>query len=314
MCPLSLRRSRPVGTLTATCDEGRTEQRAGDRNRGDGSRPAARGLTTASWANPIVRRGLSGAIVWSPKRSRGDDVARTRKRSRRLTTPGPDWVGRHGSDSSGARPFSSAGLGFRRMEIQEPSPRLLISGLRYETVSPWLLDKRGELIAHFSKKYELPDWNAQQDVVQFYTKDARTLFQLSVREVYVSIENFEDLAEATDSAQNFMSDALEALKVERISWTGTRMHWLAAADSFEELCAWFHEPVWTDRGSCRGEPRPQSERRRACRRIQGQGSSGHDPVGADEGGAGDGSVLSRQGRDPLPGTVSLPGPRPSSPE
>lgn len=125
------------------------------------------------------------------------------------------------------------------MEIQEPSPRVLISGLRYDTVSPWLLDKRGELIAYFSKKYELAEWNAHQDVVQFYTTDTRTMFQLSVREVYVSIENFEDLAEATGSAQNFISDALEALKVERISWTGTRMHWLAAADSFQDLCAWF---------------------------------------------------------------------------
>ena len=110
------------------------------------------------------------------------------------------------------------------MEIQEPSPRLLISGLRYETVSPWLLDKRGELIAHFSKKYELPDWNAQQDVVQFYTKDARTLFQLSVREVYVSIENFEDLAEATDSAQKART-ARPAHRRPRQStgrWSGAR--------------------------------------------------------------------------------------------
>jgi hypothetical protein len=125
------------------------------------------------------------------------------------------------------------------MEIQEPSPRLLLSSLRFQSVSPWVLDKRGELIARFSEKFELPEWIAQQDVVQLYTTDLRTLFQLSARDVYLSIENFEDLAQATDSARTFLSDALEALKVEQISWTGTRMHWLAAADSFEELCAWF---------------------------------------------------------------------------
>jgi hypothetical protein len=41
------RRSRPAGNLTATSNDGRVEQRAGDRNRGDGGRPAAPGLTTA---------------------------------------------------------------------------------------------------------------------------------------------------------------------------------------------------------------------------------------------------------------------------
>lgn len=125
------------------------------------------------------------------------------------------------------------------MEIQEPSPRLLISALRFETVSPWLLDRRGELISRMSKKYDLPEWLAQQDLVQLSTSDSRRLFQMSSRDVYVSLENFEDLTEAIGAAEGFISDALDALEVDRITWTGTRMHWLAAADSFDQLCAWF---------------------------------------------------------------------------
>jgi hypothetical protein len=98
---------------------------------------------------------------------------------------------------------------------------------------------KGRADRALAEKHGLPDWTAQQDVVQLYTTDGRTLFQLAVRDVYVSIENFEDLAEAIASAQNFMADAIDALKVDYISWTGTRMHWFAAADSFEELCDWF---------------------------------------------------------------------------
>lgn len=125
------------------------------------------------------------------------------------------------------------------MEIQEPSPRLLISALRFQTVSPLLLDKRGELVARFAQDYQLPEWNASQDTVQLVTRDGRRLFQLSVRDMFVSIENFEDLGEATDWARGLMSDTIEALAVDRITWTGVRMHWLSAVDSFNELRRWF---------------------------------------------------------------------------
>lgn len=125
------------------------------------------------------------------------------------------------------------------MEIQEPSPRMLISAFRFQTVSPLLLDRRGELVARFATDYDLPEWNASQDTVQLVTQDGRRLFQLSVRDMYVSIENFEDLGEATDWARGLMSDAIEALALERVAWTGVRMHWLSAVDSFNELRRWF---------------------------------------------------------------------------
>jgi hypothetical protein len=54
---------RPVAKLTATSNEYRIEQRARDRNRDDGSPPAAPGLDDCCWANPIVRRAATVTML-----------------------------------------------------------------------------------------------------------------------------------------------------------------------------------------------------------------------------------------------------------
>jgi len=125
------------------------------------------------------------------------------------------------------------------VEIQEPSPRLLIAALRFGAVSPLLLDVRGNLIASISKQSGLTEWNALPDLVQLYSADARRFFQASIRDVYVSIENFEDLEEARSWASGVIAGTLEGLDIAEISWMGTRMHWLSAAGSFSELRDWF---------------------------------------------------------------------------
>jgi hypothetical protein len=125
------------------------------------------------------------------------------------------------------------------VELQDPSPRLLITALRFGAISPVLLDTRGTLAATLSENFGLPEWNAPADAVQLYTKDARRLFQVSIRDVYFSTENFEDLEEERSWGTSIMSATLEALGVAEIAWMGTRMHWLSATDSFRELCDWF---------------------------------------------------------------------------
>jgi hypothetical protein len=125
------------------------------------------------------------------------------------------------------------------VEIQEPSPRLLIAALRFGAVSPLLLDVRGKLIASISKESGLSEWNALPDSIQLYSTDARRFFQASIRDVYVSIENFEDLEEAKSWARDVIAGTLEGLDIGEITWMGTRMHWLSATGSFSELRDWF---------------------------------------------------------------------------
>lgn len=119
---------------------------------------------------------------------------------------------------------------------------MLITALRFGAVSPLLLDHRGELVARLSKRYDLTEWNSPSDsLVQLYTKDARRLFQVSIRDLFFSTENFDELEEEEDWASSIMSETLEMLGVEEIVWMGTRMHWLSATDSFSDLCKWFME-------------------------------------------------------------------------
>jgi hypothetical protein len=116
---------------------------------------------------------------------------------------------------------------------------MLITALRFGAVSPLLLDTRGALAARLSETFDLPEWNAPPDSLQLYTKDARRLFQASIRDIYLSTENFESLEDEQSWASDIMSETLQALGVREIAWMGTRMHWLSAADSFSELCDWF---------------------------------------------------------------------------
>lgn len=127
------------------------------------------------------------------------------------------------------------------MEIQEPSPRIILSAFRFGKVSPLLLDRRGELIARLGASHGLSEWGTTQDAAQLFTADQRRAFQISIRDMNLSIENFEDLDEATSWAGELMSQSLEALEVDEITWMGTRMHWFSAVDSFADLRDWLVE-------------------------------------------------------------------------
>src|SRR6185312_11267217 len=76
ICPLSLRRSRPAGNLTATSNDGRIEQRQVIANRGDGTRPAAPGLTTLlgpSQRRPTTQGSPSAAETGGAQAQRSSD-------------------------------------------------------------------------------------------------------------------------------------------------------------------------------------------------------------------------------------------------
>lgn len=128
------------------------------------------------------------------------------------------------------------------MELQEPVARGITTQLRFATVSPRFVDRRGALIESLvSEEDDLTEWGYGQDFLEVFSKDESVALAVSARDLRAIFEHFDDSGTVINRTRAFLQATLEEFATPQINFVGVRSYWLAAADTFEGLNEWLLE-------------------------------------------------------------------------
>jgi hypothetical protein len=127
------------------------------------------------------------------------------------------------------------------MELQDLVPAGVTSQLRFATVNPGFVDRRGALIESLLTQGELTEWRYGEDFLEVFRRDQSVALFASSRDLRAIFEHFEDRATVVSRTRDFLGATLEELAVTEIGFIGVRSYWLAAADSFADLNEWLLE-------------------------------------------------------------------------
>lgn len=120
------------------------------------------------------------------------------------------------------------------MELQEPILKAVISEVRFDA-TPRFPDARATIIEQVREAEGLKTWVMNEAFLQVFTEgDPRTLLQVSNANFSASFENTER-QDCRETTRRTFETALEALKLETVTFIGVRSLWLAATDDFDSL-------------------------------------------------------------------------------
>lgn len=128
------------------------------------------------------------------------------------------------------------------MELQEPILKAIMSEVRFDA-TPRFPEARATIIEHVRDAESLKTWMMSEAFLQVFTEgDPRVLLQVSNANLSASFENTER-QESREATRRTFETALEALKLETVTFIGVRSLWLAATDDFDQLNDWLIDTV-----------------------------------------------------------------------
>jgi hypothetical protein len=124
------------------------------------------------------------------------------------------------------------------MELQELVVRAITIQMRFK-LAPMFADRRGSILsALLAEHSDLSDYGWTETGLQLSNPQRTRIMLVGSGEIRLVYEHLERIDDFTSVASEFFPRSLEELAVDQVAFLGIRSYWLAAVDSFDELCDW----------------------------------------------------------------------------
>jgi hypothetical protein len=121
------------------------------------------------------------------------------------------------------------------MELQDFAPHLLFVQLVFKEQSPAVIDQRAKWITTLRDDFGAAECTAEAAAVEAFSGDKREQYRVGTAQIVASVENFDDVHEASEKLGQFARTALDRLERPQVAHLRVRTIDLAATDSFEGL-------------------------------------------------------------------------------